>query len=324
MALALVPLASSHASTVSALRAPASRLGDEGGWTAFKHARSETRPLISVIVPAKDEACYIGETLDALLGQSFIEEMPGALSVIVAANGCRDDTVAVASSYEAAFRERNVRFQVLDLPEPGKARALNAALAKTGEGRIAFLDADICLDPSMLSEIYAALDTEIERYASGRFAVTRPNNWLVNAYLDTWLRLPFHDEDAIAGAGFFAVNEKGRELLGAFPEIIADDLYARLSFQPSKRVQVEARYHWRISDRFWEVVKMRKRQDDGMNELFRLYPHMADNESKASLGAVGHLKLMAGGPLGYIVYCAVRVLGKFLPTYSATNWARGH
>ena len=89
--------------------------------------------MTSVIIAAYNEAAVIGRNLDRLLAGAA----PGELEVIVVANGCVDETVAVASA-------RDVR--VLDLPAPGKAAALNAGDAVATSTPRVYLDADIAHD----------------------------------------------------------------------------------------------------------------------------------------------------------------------------------
>jgi glycosyltransferase involved in cell wall biosynthesis len=76
-----------------------------------------------IIIPANNEAAYIEACLAALLAQ----DTDAALLVIVAANACRDDTVARAQALAPEFAARGWRLICLDLPDPGKTQALNRA-----------------------------------------------------------------------------------------------------------------------------------------------------------------------------------------------------
>ena len=70
----------------------------------------------SVVIPAHNEARVIARCLDSLRTQAGNE-----IEVVVAANGCTDDTAALARAHRGL-----PNLQVVDLPEPSKARALNA------------------------------------------------------------------------------------------------------------------------------------------------------------------------------------------------------
>lgn len=95
--------------------------------------------MISVVVPAHNEAAYLGATLDALAAQTY-----EWFEVIVVANGCTDGTPEVA-------RGRCQRLIVLSQKNLGVARNLGARLAR-GE-ILVFLDADTLLQPGTLRRI---------------------------------------------------------------------------------------------------------------------------------------------------------------------------
>ena len=80
--------------------------------------------MLSIIIPASNEAALIGGCLAALLAS---DDVPGGVEVIVAANGCQDDTAARARRMAPQAQARGWALEVLDLPAPGKLAALNAA-----------------------------------------------------------------------------------------------------------------------------------------------------------------------------------------------------
>ena len=88
--------------------------------------------MTSVVIAAYNEGRVIGRCLDALLADPAI----GRLEVVVAANGCHDDTVEQA---------RRPGVIVVDLPRPGKPAALNAAERRVTSFPRVYLDADMQL-----------------------------------------------------------------------------------------------------------------------------------------------------------------------------------
>ena len=99
----------------------------------------ESAPLISVIIPAHNEERYIAATLQALKAQTWT-----SFEVIVVANACTDETVAVA---------RNHCDKLVHLPERGLSRARNLG-ARLARGKLLlFLDADTLLAPDALEQI---------------------------------------------------------------------------------------------------------------------------------------------------------------------------
>lgn len=95
--------------------------------------------LISIVIPAHNEAGYLLRTLESLRRQNY-----GWFEVIVVANGCCDGTAEIA-------RGRCQRLIVLSQKSLGVARNLGARMAK-GD-LLVFLDADTRLEPMALRRI---------------------------------------------------------------------------------------------------------------------------------------------------------------------------
>ena len=271
--------------------------------------------LLAVILPASNEAAYIGPCLQALLAQ----DDAGPVRVVVSANACRDDTVARAQAFAARFAAKGWGFQVIDSAEPGKLGALNRAdAAVEGAAMRAYLDADVICEPALLSQIRAVLSRPGAAYATGTLAVAPAQSWITRAYADLWTRLPFVKSGAV-GAGFFAVNAAGRARWGAFPAIISDDTFVRLNFAPAERHEVPARYHWPMVEGLSALIRVRRRQDAGVAEVARLYPDLMPNEAKPAPVALWRLALAA--PLGFAVYALVRLAVRLKPP--SADWSRG-
>ena len=274
-------------------------------------------PLLAVILPASNEAAYIGLCLRALLDQ----EEAGRVLLIVSANACRDDTVARAQDFAGEFAARGWDMVILDAAEPGKLGALNRAddlaTARGAELR-AYLDADVICHPALLSQIRAVLTRAAPAYATGTLVVARAKTWVTRAYADLWTRLPFVRGGAV-GAGFFAVNAAGRARWVAFPAIISDDTFVRLNFAPHERHEVPAAYHWPMVEGLGNLIRVRRRQDAGVAEVAALYPHLMPNEAKSAPAPLWRLALAA--PLGFAVYALVRLAVRLKPPSS--DWSRG-
>ena len=278
---------------------------------------AETR--LSVLIPAHDEAAWIGRCLTAVLASDGA--LPEAREVLVIANACRDDTVALARAQEVAAQAAGWSLRVIDTPQPGKLRALTRGDAEAaGDIRI-YLDADVVVEPGLIAALAAALDTPAPRYATGRPRIARAGSAATRAYARFWARLPFM-ASGTPGFGCFAMNAAGRARWGDWPEIIADDMFARLSFAPSERVSVAEGYFWPPVEGFGNLVRVRRRQDAGVTELARLMPALSVNEAKAPLPATRLAALALRDPVGFAVYAGV-ALGTRLPVFRGKGWARG-
>jgi glycosyltransferase involved in cell wall biosynthesis len=273
--------------------------------------------MLSVIIPANNEAGYIGRCLAAVLAA----EDPGvAVEVIVSANACRDTTVAIARGYEIVARRRGWRLLTIDRAEPGKPGALNAADALAGGATRLYLDADVVIEPAMLARLVDVLSVPAPRYASGRLVIEPAVTAFSRRYARLWARLPFVAE-TVPGCGLYAVNAAGRARWGAFPEVIADDIFARLRFTPAERVAAPAGFLWPMAEGFAALVRVRRRQDAGVAEIGRLFPELLANEDKPRLGLSRLLRLATSDPLGFIAYGAVALAVR--AGGPAQGWSRG-
>jgi hypothetical protein len=139
-------------------------------------------------------------------------------------------------------------------------------------------------------------------------------------YAAIWTRLPFMAPGTAPGAGLFAVNPAGRARWGHFPPIISDDTYVRLLFAPAERIEVDASYLWPLPEGTRNLVRVRRRQDAGVDEVLRLWPEFAANGATESSGR-GMLGLVARHPLNFAVYVGIRLASRL--GGSPGTWTRG-
>lgn len=271
---------------------------------------------MSVVIPAHNEADYISLCLDALLGQ---DSAAGPVEVIVVANGCRDETSRIASGHAPAFDTRNWRLKVIDIPQGSKPDALNEGDAAASGALRMYLDADIVCDPALLGLLRAALSRPEPTYATGRLELSPCRSRITKLYGEFWKTLPFVRDGAV-GAGCYAVNAAGRERWGAYPRITADDSFARLHFAPAERIEVQAPYHWPLAEGLAALIRVRRRQDAGMRELFHLFPELAENERKTPLTRDYLLDALRRQPLCGLVYVVVSIAVR--SRRAGTEWAR--
>lgn len=273
--------------------------------------------VLSVIIPASNEAAWIGPCLQAVFASSPV---PGGAEAVVVANGCRDDTAARARDMGGLAQARGWRLTVVERMEGGKPGALNAGDA-TAQGEFrAYLDADVHVTPSLMAQLVLALDSPAPRYATGRALIPRARSAFTRAYARFWQQLPFAATHS-PGMGLFAVNAAGRSRWGAFPGIISDDTFVRLHFTPGERIQVTATYSWPMVEGFPALVRVRRRQDSGVAEIASRFPALMANEGKRRPG----LGWLAGAalrdPLAFCAYAAVRTAVRL--RRGDGNWTRG-
>lgn len=287
-----------------------------GRWASLPHATRHTHwvgaehPEGSVVIPAHNEEAVIGRTLEGLRPALS----SGRVEVIVACNACTDRTAEIAAGYAGV--------RVLDLPEPGKARALNAADAVATRWPRVYLDADIEMPPSALADILAAL-------AGGGHLAGRPDfrydttdcDPLVAAYYRARVRIP-SNRAALWGAGCYAMTEEGHRLLGSFPEGAADDYFVDTVFDPEHKVLLAGEP---------VIVRPPRSTPSLVSTLHRVY--RASGSADGASGAVRTLRgLVASvrGPLSALdaaVYASFALAGRRQPKASpsqsrSSRWER--
>ncbi len=273
---------------------------------------------VSILIPAHNEAGYIAACLDALLASDPVD---APVEVIVMANGCTDDTVALARGFEARVLLKGWVLEVLDLSQGGKLAALNAGEAAAQGDTLIYVDADVAVSPPLITQIAAALDTDAPRYASGQPHVTVGNSALTRHFTRFWRTIPFMTK-GVPGFGVFAMNRAGRARWGAWPDIISDDTFARLNFAPPERISVPAPYDWPMIDGFGALVRVRRRQDAGVAEIAARYPALIGNDdTKDGTTPLGTRALR--DPVGFVVFMIVRFAARVPGFGNSRNWARG-
>lgn len=273
---------------------------------------------LTIIIPANNEEAYLANCLQALMAS---EVVGSPVQVLVVANACTDKTVQVARSFTTSASRIGWALEVVDLAQPGKLNALNVGdrLAK-GALRL-YLDADVLVSPGLVRMLVAALaETEEPRYASGSPTVSLARSAVTRAYARFWQLLPFARSEA-PGFGAFAVNAAGRARWGQFPNIISDDTYVRLLFAPHERKGVKASYEWPMVEGFDRLVKVRRRQDQGVQEIAQKWPDLLRNEGKAVPSPSEVLRMAVKEPVGFLVYAAVTLAVK--SRKGSTQWTRG-
>jgi len=182
----------------------------------------------SIVIAAHNEENVIGRNLEALLAEPASDPS----EVIVSANGCTDHTVDLSTRPGVI---------VIDRPEPGKTAALNAAdRVATVFPRI-YLDADILVPPGGVAALVARLAQSPLTLAvvPRRRIDTAGRPWPVRAYFSINERLPVF-RNGLFGRGVIALSEQGRARFGAFPAMIADDLFLDSQFTDAEKTELSS------------------------------------------------------------------------------------
>jgi hypothetical protein len=198
----------------------------------------------------------IQRCLDALFGGFAHEE----LDVVVACNGCRDDTARIA-------RSSGHPVSVLELAEASKAAALRAADSAALAFPRLYLDADVTLPG-------ASARLVLERLRNGALAARPPLRYdssassaPVRGYYRARSQVPAV-LGSLWGAGVYGLSAAGRARFEAFPDLVADDLWIDRQFEPH---EIE------IVDCAPVVVAVPRRSRDLLHTLSRTYRGKEDH-----------------------------------------------
>ena len=215
--------------------------------------------MATVIVPAHNESAVIADCLGSIVGQTDVEQ------VIVACNGCTDDTAEIVKSQFPAVC-------CLEIAKPSKVNALNVAEAKARElgstFPIFYIDADTTLGPNAITRICRALET-----GSLLLAAPTPVDDVSNSsrpvkqYYRTWLELPYVKEGVIATCSY-VITEQGRRRFDLFPNVINDDGYVRGQFRTHELANIRgAEIYIRAPKDVYSLIKIKTRARVGNMQL---------------------------------------------------------
>lgn len=256
--------------------------------------------MLTIIIPAYNEASVISECLESLLVQNY----QGALEIIVAANGCTDQTAAIARGYESSFAAKDYSLVVIDITHGNKNNALNHADSIARFGNRLYLDADVISDPELIRQLISELQAVEPVYASGSLSIREGRSFISRCYGTIWKSTPYI-RDTIPGCGCYAVNTAGRQLWQQFPKIHSDDKFVRLLFSHKQRKQVSAKYYWPLPQGFLTLINIRTRWTRGNRQLAILHPELSVNDSKRFEWDFRFIKHILCNPLATIIFASI-------------------
>jgi glycosyltransferase involved in cell wall biosynthesis len=257
--------------------------------------------MISVIVPAHNEADVIGGALRSMTAGS----LQGELEVVVVCNGCTDNTANEA-------RRNGGPVRVLETEVANKAHAINLGDRAAGSNfpRI-YVDADVVASLDTLRGLAARLNKgDVLFVAPVADTDTSQCSWPVRWYYEIASLLPAASEGA-GGCGVYAMSHAGRSRFGDFPNIGSDDGFVRLLFEANECAVIPT-----LSSKVYppartkDFIRVRTRVRLGHLELARILPDAwrkrSKNNGKAIL--VCSRRLTAWPKL--LTYCLITIVAR--------------
>ena len=275
-------------------------------------------PVGSVVIPAHNEGAVIARCLTALARQ----EPAAHLEIVVAANGCTDDTVDLARSFTDALPG----LVVLDLESPSKVGALNAADEACSAFPRIYLDADIELGPTVVAHLLQVLARQEPALAGPSIVFdVDAASAAVRHFYRAYAQTPYV-QHALVGLGVYALNAAGRARFHEFPALVADDLFVQRLFAATERHTVEGSFTVRVPRTLLDLVRVRTRTAYGNTQLQTEVPATSPGDGSSTwqtvLGLLGAARRRPTLLPSLGVYLAVIVAARLRArrTQSGTWW----
>jgi biofilm PGA synthesis N-glycosyltransferase PgaC len=238
-------------------------------------------PAVTILIAARDEERSIARTVERIAAVSY----DGPLEVVLADNGSSDRTAELAA--DAAART-GLRYRRVPVPEPGKHRALNAALAEVRTPLVVTVDADTFPERSALRYLIARVSANPQGQHTCACAgalvpenataniVTRTQQWDYRLGINGVKRMQAAYNTALVAQGAFSAywTEDLREV-GGWPDAIGEDIVLTWTLLVARGlVQYEplALSFTTVPERIGELLRQRSRWARGMLEGLRIHP----------------------------------------------------
>jgi glycosyltransferase involved in cell wall biosynthesis len=273
--------------------------------------------VISVVVPAHNEAPVIGRLLRGLLAGA----RPGELQIVVVPNGCTDETERVAGSFGDPV-------EVVPLGPAGKYAALRAGDERATGAEVIYLDADVEIGAEDLRRLAAALaEPGVLAVAPERIVASERSSWPVRWYYEIWQELPAVRE-GLFGRGVIGVSPEARRRLRAMPDVMGDDLAASVAFEPAeRRVVPGARVVVHAPRTVGDLLRRRVRSVTATTQLQRALPAAVDSARTSRSDLFGTVRRRPAAAPKLAVFLAVTVVTRWrarrpIRSGDFTTWLR--
>lgn len=205
--------------------------------TSFSSQVRGVPPLVSVVIPARNAARTLAETVESVRAQRFID-----WEMVIVDDGSTDGTAALARQ----CARRDARIRVIAGPRRGVSAARNAGVAATQGQLIAFIDADDLWEINKLElhvermRVQADLGVSFDRVlfvdVKGRSTGVRSTPRVYNLKAHDWLY-----ENPASTASTLVVRREVFVSIGGFDESMrfAEDLELLVRIVSQGRYRVD-------------------------------------------------------------------------------------
>lgn len=189
--------------------------------------------MISIIITARNQATDLKRCLNAIMDGAASDE----LEIIVACNGCSDETAQVARQFGPPVR-------VIEMPPCSLADGFNLA------DRVASAFPRFYIQAQAVCRL-SSIRRMVEQLSAGPALAIAPPIFMkldesgpvVRSYYEIAQRMPSHLE-GLRGSGVFGMSKAAKQRLADFPQIIAIEEFVRFSLKPGEFVRLESTRSW--------------------------------------------------------------------------------
>ncbi|THD04123.1 glycosyl transferase family 2 [Panacagrimonas perspica] len=246
-------------------------------------------PPITVLVAAYNEEACIEDTLASLARQKY----DSAVHILVIDDGSTDATRARVQRYvEARDYPEHFAVELIGMPQNGgKARALNAGLARAAHDLVLTVDADTTLFRDALANLVvnqlqsppntaATAGTVLVRNSRVNF-ITRLQEWDYFLGIAVVKRIQSLFQGTLVAQGAFSIYRKEALLAqGGWQETVGEDIvltWAMLEDGYRVGYAENAFVFTNVPETYGAYYRQRKRWSRGVIEAFKRYPRILAN-----------------------------------------------
>jgi glycosyltransferase involved in cell wall biosynthesis len=274
--------------------------------------------MASIIIPAHNEEAVIESTLTTMLEHLESDD----IEILVVCNGCEDDTAAIARGVDG-------RIRVVEIDRASKTEALNVGDSVLRSFPRIYLDADIAIDGRSIQRLidYLQQSGSLATEPILQMDVSR-STFPVRAYYATWVAL-HGQRPGDVGGGIYAMSLEGRSRFEEFPDVIADDAYAKAHFNTDELVRVDdATSVVFAPERVAGLLQIKTRSRLGGIELQQKYPELWSQKRSHTKSLLGKATALPWRVWPAVpIYVALQLLARWRANrlasdLSAYEWQR--
>ena len=188
-------------------------------------------PPFSVIVPVRNEALMLSKTAPSL--REATKGLPA--EIIYVLNATDDESATIIAG---CFGDQAC---ILETPKPGKARALRIGDRAASRSLRIYLDADVLVQSDTIKVVLATLCSGEADLVAPRVKVNLQGLGGFSLRVTrVWADQISRRQDAFMGC--IGMSAAGLDARGEWPDVLADDDWARSRIPPSRRRILETTY----------------------------------------------------------------------------------